>query len=265
MGYGPMTAFERALGLARSLIVYHGIPGRQRRMRRLYASFVDAGDLAFDIGAHAGNRTRALASLGCRVVAVEPQPDFARLLRRMFARSPAVTIVESAVGGAPGRATLAVSDRTPTVTTLSESWRDARRADADFAGVQWNRSVGVPVTTLDRLIAEHGMPAFVKIDVEGSEADVLAGLTHPVPAVSFEYLPRALDLVAACTARLAELGDYRFTWSPGESFRLVMQARLRGPELLESLRAPAAQQQSGDVYAVLSIDAGAGRAEARFR
>ena len=49
-----VSALDRALGLARSLLVYHGIPGRQRRMRRLYSRFVAAGDLAFDVGAHAG-------------------------------------------------------------------------------------------------------------------------------------------------------------------------------------------------------------------
>jgi FkbM family methyltransferase len=247
-----MSALDRALGLARSLLVYHGIPGRQRRMRRLYARFVNAGDLAFDVGAHAGNRTRALASLRCRVVAVEPQPDFARLLRTLFAYTPAVTVVEAAAGRVAGRATLAISDRTPTVTTLSSRWRAARRGDADFARVDWNRSLEVPITTLDGLVAQHGMPAFVKIDVEGSEADVLAGLSQPVPAVSFEYLARALDLVELCTARLGELGDYRFTWSRGESFDLATEPRLTARELIESLRTASTAVQFGDVYAVLS-------------
>jgi FkbM family methyltransferase len=254
-----MSALDRALGLARSLVIYHGIPGRQRRMRRLYATFVSAGDLAFDIGAHAGNRTRALAALGCRVVSLEPQPDFVRLLRTIFAHTPSVTIVEEAAGRAVGRASLAVSDRTPTVTTLSVPWRDARRGDVDFAGVTWNRLVEVPVTTLDALIARHGTPSFVKIDVEGSEPDVLAGLSQPVRAVSFEYLGRALDLVEACTTRLGELGNYRFSWSPGESFRLASELRLTASELLETLRTQAAGRRSGDVYAVLSSHAGHSR------
>src|SRR4029079_7221502 len=99
---------------------------RPRALRRLYAPFARRGDLVFDIGAHAGNRTRAFAALGCRVVAVEPQPDFARLLRALFAGSPHVTIVEAAVGKAAGRSTLSISERTPTVTTVDEGWREAR-------------------------------------------------------------------------------------------------------------------------------------------
>ena len=79
-----MSRFDRGVGLARSLAIYHGIPLRQRRLRRLYGRFVGAGDLVFDIGAHAGNRVRAFAALGCQVVALEPQPDFARLLRARF-------------------------------------------------------------------------------------------------------------------------------------------------------------------------------------
>jgi FkbM family methyltransferase len=257
-----MSALDRALGIARSLIVYHGIPGRQRRMRRLYARLVTAGDLVFDVGAHAGNRTRALASLGCRVVAVEPQPDFARLLRTLFAHAPAVTVVEAAAGRSEGRATLAISDRTPTVTTLSSPWRDARSSDSDFAGVHWNRFVEVPITTLDALIAQHGAPSFVKIDVEGSEVEVLAGLSQPVRVVSFEYLSRALDLVEACTARLGELGDYVFTWSAGESFSLAVEPQLTAAELITSIRMRAAEQQFGDVYAVLTHRAGGSRSAA---
>ena len=51
----------------------------------------------------------------------------------------------------------------------------------------------MPVTTLDRLIAQHGVPSFIKIDVEGFEDQVLAGLTHPVPALSFEFTTIARD------------------------------------------------------------------------
>ena len=76
-----MSRVDRVVGLVRSLAIYHLIPRRQRPLRALYGEFVAPGDLAFDIGAHVGNRTRALVALGCRVVAVEPQPAVAATLR----------------------------------------------------------------------------------------------------------------------------------------------------------------------------------------
>jgi FkbM family methyltransferase len=246
-----MSRLDRAFGLARSLAIYHAIPLRQRRMRRLYAGFVRSGDLVFDIGAHAGNRVRGFASLGCRVVALEPQPDFARLLRALFGRSSRIEVVQAAAGDVQGRASLSISERTPTVTTLAEGWRDARARDPRFARVVWNRRLEVETTTLDALIAQFGAPSFVKIDVEGGESAVLTGLTHAVPALSFEYLPRALEQVQACVRRLTTLGPYCFNWSPGETYRLAASSWLNERDLLASLRMPGAQRQSGDVYARL--------------
>ena len=60
-----------------------------------------------------------------------------------------------------------------------------RRRSSELSGdmataVRWDSSI-VPATTLDELIAAYGIPAFVKIDVEGMEHEVLAGLSQPVP------------------------------------------------------------------------------------
>ena len=242
-----MSRTDRLVGLARSMAIYHLIPRRQRQLRTLYSRWLRAGDLVFDIGAHVGNRTRAFAALGCRVVAVEPQPSVAALLRLLAGRLPAVTVVECAVAEHAGRAVLAVSDRTPTVSTLTPAWREARRRDTSFAGVEWNRDVEVDATTLDALVAQFGVPAFVKLDMEGGELAALRGLTTPVPGVSFEYLSDALDAAAACAARLAALGPYRFNWSAGESSRLGSDEWLGDGALVERLAALPAGH--GDVYA----------------
>jgi FkbM family methyltransferase len=246
-----MSRLDRFVGIARSVAIYHGIPFRQRRKRRLYATFVKPGDLVFDVGAHAGNRVRGFASLGCRVVALEPQPDFAQLLRTLFARSPLIEIVEAAAGAEAGHASLSISDRTPTVTTLATGWREARSQEADFGGVHWNRRIDVETTTLDLLIARCGTPAFVKIDVEGAEPAVLTGLSKAVPALSFEYVPGAIDEVRACVSRLSDLGRYLFNWSAGETFRLASSSWMTGEELLASLNTANARLRSGDVYARL--------------
>ena len=248
-----MSRLDRLVGVARSIVIYHGIPWRQREMRKLYAGFVEAGDVAFDIGAHVGNRTRGLAALGCRVIAVEPQPDFARLLRLLFGRSPQVEIVQAAIGARAGKASLSISERTPTVTTVAADWREARSHEPEFDGVHWNRSLVVETTTLDLLIARWGMPAFVKIDVEGAEPAVLTGLTRAVPALSFEYVPSAPGEVRACVERVSALGSYLFNWSVGESFKLESETWLSGDDLMAALETPRGRQRSGDVYARLSV------------
>ena len=254
-----MSRTDRAIGLARSLLVYHAIPRRQRRMQRLYRQFARPGDLVFDIGAHVGNRARALAALGCRVIALEPQPDFARMLRLLFGRNRRIEVLEAAVTGASGEDWLAVSERTPTVSTTAAAWRDARAREPGFGGVAWNRQLRVRTVSADALIARYGRPAFIKIDVEGGEPAVLDGLTTPVPALSFEYLPGAIGEVRECLERLGALAGtdarYEFNWSVGESYELASKEWLAGDALVAALAALGPNARSGDVYARLRPNA----------
>ncbi|MEQ9399046.1 MAG: FkbM family methyltransferase [Longimicrobiales bacterium] len=236
-------------GFVRSLVVY-GRPGRQRGLRRFYAPFVGPGDLVFDVGAHVGDRTAAFAALGARVVAVEPQPRFARWLRRRVGRAAGVTVLEEALGAAPGTARLAVSDATPTLSTLADAWRE-RVGDVNpgFRSVRWDRGLDVPVTTLDRLIEEHGVPRFVKIDVEGYEAEVLTGLSVPVDALSVEFVAGTLDGAIRCVDRLRDLDDYRWQAVAGER-RTWHWGAWRAPhEVRAWLEAGADGLASGDLYA----------------
>jgi hypothetical protein len=110
----------------------------------------------------------------------------------------------------------------------------------------------VPCRTLDGLAAEHGEPAFVKIDVEGFEDRVLMGLSRPVPALSFEVTTIARDVAARCLDRLTELGPYRFDVALGETQRLVFGTWVTRDAMASYLDALPHAANSGDVYAVLA-------------
>jgi FkbM family methyltransferase len=244
--------FGRAYGIARSMALYHGVPGRHRKMVRFYGEFLGAGDVGFDVGAHVGSRVRAWRALGARVVAVEPQPDFARILRLFFGRDGGVTIVPKALGAQPGTARLGISTATPTVSSLSTDWIDQVATDRSFAKVRWDKSVQVDVTTLDELIAEYGEPAFCKIDVEGFEAEVLGGLSRPLRALSFEYLPMAHEAALGVLDLVEQLGPYRYNYSPIETMTWASDQWLDAKELLALLDHYRPLGRSGDVYARLA-------------
>jgi FkbM family methyltransferase len=243
------------IGLVRSLVVYWR-PGRQRRLKRFYSSFVHEGDLVFDVGAHLGDRAAAFAALGARVVALEPQPHVARWLRRIVRRRGGIVVREEAVGAREGTARLAISFRHPTVSTLSAAFRGGvREVNPSFRGVRWDASVEVPVVTLDGLIASHGVPSFCKIDVEGYEAEVLAGLSRPLAGVSIEFVAGQLDVAAACVRRLTALGAYRFNAVVGERRAFAFPDWLGADDAVAWLEAGAGGASSGDVYARLRSSA----------
>jgi FkbM family methyltransferase len=239
------------LGIARSIAMYYGVPFRGGRMARFYGQFVTPGSLCFDVGAHVGNRIRTFRRLGARVVAVEPQAAFIRLLHGLYGRGGDVVLLHAALGRAPGRARLFVSERAPTVTTLSRAWIDEVRKDPSFRGVRWSEGAEVEVRTLDSLIDEFGVPSFVKIDVEGFESEVLSGLSKPLPALSFEYLPAAREIALECVERLAALGDYRYNWSRGESLVLGETPWLDADGVRRFIASLTLGSGSGDIYARL--------------
>ena len=228
------------------MAIYYGRPARARAMDELYARFIAPGDLVFDVGAHVGDRVAAFRRLGARVVAVEPQPALHRTLRVLFGRDSGVALVRSAVGGDPGMAEMKINLANPTLSTLSRDFIAASRDAVGWHGESWPRSLEVPVTTLDALIEAHGRPAFVKLDIEGFEAEALRGLSQAIAALSFEFTTIQRAVALACIRRCTVLGYTRFNAAIGES-QMLGEWRT-ADALADWLVALPHAANSGDIY-----------------
>jgi FkbM family methyltransferase len=245
-----MRALLGRLGIYQPLRnAYHRVlrpeaAAHRRRVRTFFGQFVNAGDLVFDIGANDGRYTGVYLELGARVVAVEPNPALAKMLHERYR----LDIEEVAVGADPGSAELYLGE-VDILSTLSTEWMDIARRNQ--LSNQWSgETLTVAVSTLDLLIERHGVPRYVKIDVEGFEPEVLRGLSQAIPVVSFEVQGPAPHMAVQCVEILDRLAPYTYSVSPLDQHALATEW-LNGAELLERLPALVGGGH-GDVFARLA-------------
>src|SRR5687768_5123170 len=138
-------------------------------------------DRVFDVGANIGDKSSLFEELGAAVVCIEADPAMAELLEYRFSKQQRVIVAGVAVGAEAGTAKMFRKSFSG-FNTLSEKWSET----VSQLGVGPKDAIDVPVTTLDCLIAMHGVPDYLKIDVEGYELPTIRGLSHAVRVVSFE-------------------------------------------------------------------------------
>lgn len=186
------------------------------------------GKMVLDIGANIGTSTVRFLNAGAgHVVAVEPDPRNARLLRQNLAINGLTdrsTVVEAACGSHPGRGWMRLN-----ATNLG----DHRLADSG--------DVPVTVTTLDAVVASTCQRpedvALVWVDIQGHESEALAlssFLRQHLPALAVEITPS----VAAESQHYAALLELLAAYEVGHVIHGLEVALLdeRGPaSILDSL------------------------------
>lgn len=198
--YRPLRAFDRVIR-----------PWQRERLAShvaLYKALMPRDSLCFDVGANIGEKSEALLKAGMRVIAFEPNVRVHRELLARVGDHPNWSLIAAGASNAPDVLKLNVR-RSHGQTGFHEQWETSEVVATAYA----------PVTTLDAVIRKSGPPAYVKIDVEGWELEVLRGLTAPVPLLSFEFHLNAEQIKATrqCLQRLAEIsGRYEINITPAE-------------------------------------------------
>jgi FkbM family methyltransferase len=229
----------------------------RRELRRFYSQFVSRGDLVFDVGANVGFYTDVFLGLGARVVAVEPTPECVRVLRsqRVGRR---LRVEAAALGSVETEAPFFICDGSSARSTLSSAWLDVARSVPRLAGKSWRDELTVHVTTLDRLVAKYGEPAFMRIDVEGHEEEVLAGLARLPRCLSFDFIREFLDAAVECVYKKCFPSRARFNLlvapKSGEapaSLNFALGKWVSGDELVDILNSAALRhgQTYGEIFA----------------
>ena len=240
--------------------VYHGMRDRlyrnhadvgvrNRQQRAFYSKLIQPNDLVFDVGANVGQRTAIFASLARRVIAFEPDKRALKELGPRFQFSRKVVLEPLALGAKKGEQKLYCCE-TDALSSLSSEYLD--RVAKYFPRSTWDHSYAVDVSTLDLMIEKHGVPGFIKIDVEGFELKVFGGLSRSVRTLSWEWHGVAIDDTIKCAERLSLLHPtYRFNYCVGESVSFVLPQNADYKTMIKSVfpllgRSPKA---FGDLYA----------------
>ena len=172
--------------------------------------------VAFDVGVNYGYTTAWLSRWADRVVAFEPHPANAELVREQLRirRIDNVELVPCAVSDREGQATLHVRKH------------DGHHSLGISGASPTREQVAVPTTTLDRAAEERGIDrvGLLKIDVEGYEPDVLEGARRllgdqAIDLILFEYTPafyRQRGIDPCAPIEVVERFGYRVTTLSGE-------------------------------------------------
>jgi FkbM family methyltransferase len=167
-------------------------------------------DLIYDVGFHHGEDTEFYLNKGFKVVAIEAHPALYQAGREKFARyveSGRLILLNVAVAETSGRISFFESD--------NDVWGSIRRDAAhrnERLGAGW-REITVEGRHFGEILRQHGVPYYLKVDIEGADLLCLKALADFGERPRYVSIEAEVDVLSGIRheiAVLSELGYARF-------------------------------------------------------
>jgi FkbM family methyltransferase len=130
--------------------------------------------LIYDVGAHLGEDTDFYLKKGFRVVAIEANPVLAEKLRERFRSNLAdgsLVVVSAAIAENAGEVNFYVSQCLSIWGTIRPAWAERNASQGSPS-----RLIKVKAISFPEVLNKHGVPYYIKIDIEGADVLCLKGL-----------------------------------------------------------------------------------------
>ena len=203
--------------------------GFEDKTESFIVSHLRPGKMFLDVGANLGyfSIIAGVAVPGCEIVAIEPNPKMANLLKKSKTRnptSPEMTILEIALSAESGWLPLICAEENSGLSHLGpRDGSNENPGDSTFVKVRvevWDE--WAPLNGWDKEVS------IIKMDIEGAEMDALRGMKSWLakwrPAIVVEANNENLERFGSSRIELEKFFEqlgYRHSLSPDNNFYMV--------------------------------------------
>lgn len=195
------------------------------RLTKWMIQNLNPNDNVIDVGGHFGFYSLLAYALKCNVIGVEASPATYEIYHSNVKSYEKINPLNLAISSQAGEVTFY---EFPTLYSEYNTTNPEQFKNAKWISKNPPQKINVKSQSLDEVAETHKVkPDFIKIDVEGAEAEVISGMTHLLnhyrPIIALEYLvsSRQNDSHILASSKLEDAGYQSYCINADGSLSLI--------------------------------------------